>query len=259
MIKSHENYLNLIWTLAKTDFTLRYHGSMLGYLWAILKPLLLFLILNFVFSSIFNPRSQGNEFYALQLLLGIVMFTFFSEGTISGTTSLLAKAQLVTKIFVPRWTIIVASTLNSLMVFVMNLIVVVVFFAYKHVVPSVAALAIFVLSCVLTYLLLLAFSLVAAPLYVRYRDVLMIWEVILNALFYATPIIYHLQMMPEYIQRILLVNPMAFIIHFNKEAIFKAHFLDLWQGLLFVVVIFVVFCMGILGYRTFSKSIAENL
>ena len=86
-MKKHENYKELIWALAKTDFKLRYHGSALGYLWAILKPLLMFTILNFVFSSLFNPRGTGNEYYSLQLLLGIILFNFFSTGIGSTTRS----------------------------------------------------------------------------------------------------------------------------------------------------------------------------
>jgi ABC-type polysaccharide/polyol phosphate export permease len=120
MNKAHEHYRELIWMLAKTDFKLRYHGSVLGYLWALLKPLLTFLVLNFVFSSIFATRGAGTEFYSLQLLVAVVMMAFFSEGTSAGMQSLLTKSQLVTKIYVPRWTIIFASTLNAAMIYVMK-------------------------------------------------------------------------------------------------------------------------------------------
>ena len=115
MARHHENYKELIWMLAKTDFKLRYHGSALGYVWAILKPLLMFTILNFVFSELFNSRGNGIPHYSLQLLVAIILFNFFSEGTSAGMNSLLTKSQLVTKIYVPRWTIIVAATINSAM------------------------------------------------------------------------------------------------------------------------------------------------
>ena len=94
----HENYRELIWMLAKTDFKLRYHGSVLGYVLAILKPLLMFLILNFVFSSIFNPRNTGTSYYSIQLLTSIMLFNFFAEGTMAGLNSLIQKSTLVTKI-----------------------------------------------------------------------------------------------------------------------------------------------------------------
>ncbi|HLB51046.1 MAG TPA: ABC transporter permease, partial [Patescibacteria group bacterium] len=179
MEKAHENYRELIWVLAKTDFKLRYHGSVFGYLWALLKPLLTFAILNFVFSSLFEIRGIGGEHYALQLLVAIILFNFFSEGTSAGLNSLIAKSQLVTKIYVPRWTIILSATLNSAMIFCMNLLVIALFFAWKGFLPSVGAIVSFVFFALATYLLVIMFSFFAAPLYVKFRDLAMIWEVLL--------------------------------------------------------------------------------
>ena len=93
--KTKNNHLQLLWILAKTDFKLRYHGSILGYVWALLKPLLIFLILNFVFSNLFG---RGIENYSLQLLTGIIMWNYFAEGTMVGLSSLLNKAGIITKI-----------------------------------------------------------------------------------------------------------------------------------------------------------------
>lgn len=245
--------------LAKTDFKLRYHGSVLGYLWALLKPLLTFAILNFVFSSIFNPRGTGNEYYSLQLLVAILMFSFFSEGTSAGMQSLLAKSQLVTKIYIPRWTIIFASTLNSALIYLMNLLVVIVFFAWKQFLPSPGAIALFIFSSILIYVIIITFSFFSAPLYVKFRDLAMIWEVLLQILFYATPVFYSLQLMPLYIQQILLINPMAFIIHFTKESLISNHYPELWQGLLFVLIIATAFGLSLLSYRKFAPRIAEDI
>lgn len=259
MVKAHENYRELIWMLARTDFKLRYHGSALGYLWALLKPLLTFTILNFVFSSIFNPRSTGNEYYSLQLLVAILMFNFFSEGTNAGMQSLLAKSQLVTKIYIPRWTIILASTLNSAMIYVMNLLVVVIFFAWYQFLPSLGAIALFIFSSFLIYALVITFALFTAPLYAKFRDLAMIWEVLLQILFYATPVFYSLQLMPLYIQRILLINPMAFIIHFTKESLINNHYPELWQASIFLAVIALAFYLSTLSYRKFAPRVAENI
>ena len=254
-----ENYKELIWMLAKTDFKLRYHGSVLGYFWAVLKPLLMFTILNFVFSSIFNPRVIGNEYYSLQLLSAIVLFNFFSEGTSAGMNSLLFKSQLITKIYVPRWTIILASTINATLIFLMNLLVVILFFAIKGFMPSLGAIIMFMLFSILTYILILSFSLFTAPLYVKFCDLSLIWEVAIAALFYATPIIYPLQMLPLYIQRVLLLNPMAFIIHFTKESLITNHFADFWQNIIFIAIILIAFGLSIPSYRKFSPNLAEEI
>jgi ABC-type polysaccharide/polyol phosphate export permease len=258
-MRKHENYSELIWVLAKTDFKLRYHGSALGYVWALLKPLLMFAILNFVFSSMFNPRGTGNEYYTLQLLTAIIMFNFFSEGSMASMSSLLSKSQLVTKIYIPRWTIILASTLNSALVYLMNLIIIVAFFAWYRFLPSFAAIAMFILFSFAIYIIVLAFGLLTAPLYVRLRDLVLVWEVLLAMLFYATPIIYPLQMLPTYIQQVILINPMAFIIHFTKESLTADHFAAPWQYSIFFIILFIGFGLSILSYRKFSVNVAEEI
>ncbi len=258
-MKQHENYRELIWALAKTDFKLRYHGSVLGYLWAILKPLLMFSILNFVFSSLFNSRGNGIPYYSLQLLVGIILFNFFSEGTMAGMSSLLSKSQLVTKIYVPRWTIIIASTINSALVFLMNILVIIFFFALYRFLPSLQAMALFVMFLLFTYVIIVGFSLLTAPLYVKFRDLSMIWEVLLSILFYASPIVYSLQMMPEKIQKIMLLNPMAFIIHFSKEGLINNHFADPWKTFVFIITILAFFALGAFSYNKLAPRIAEEI
>ncbi len=259
MAKNHENYKHLIWTLARTDFTLRYHGSVLGYVWALLKPMLTFAILYFVFSSIFNPKNSGQDYYAIQLLLGIILFTFFAEGSGNSMSSLLSKAQLVTKIYVPRWTLILSATINAAMLFGMNIIILVVLFAINRFVPSLGAIALLLLFVIMIYVLIVAFGLLTAPLFIRFRDLSMIWEVIVTGLFYATPIIYPLTLLPENMRQIMLLNPLGFIVHFSNQAIILNHFPDPWQLLLFVVICFVLLGIGILSYRHNSKRIAEYI
>lgn len=259
MATQHESYRHLIWTLAKTDFTLRYHGSILGYAWAILKPLLMFSVMYVVFSSIFNPRNTGSEFYALELLIGILMFTFFSEGTHSGMSSLLAKGQLVTKIYVPRWCIVIASTLNAAMIYGMNLFIILIFAAALQFVPSFAAVLFFILASLCIYVLVVAFSLVAAPLFVKFRDLQMIWEVVTQMLFYASPIIYPLTMLPAEIRQIILINPVAFLIHFTKESLVNNHFPEAWQLFAFLGLLTLVAVLAVAGYQRLSTRIAENM
>lgn len=255
----HENYRELIWVLAKTDFKLRYHGSALGYVWAILKPLLMFLILNFVFSSLFNPRNSGIEHYSLQLLTSIMLFNFFSEGTSAGLSSLISKSALVTKIYVPRWTIIIAATLNALLIFLMNLIVIAIFFTWYHFFPGIVPILTFFLYILLTYLLILGFSFIAAPIYVKFRDINQIWEVAISAMFYASPIVYPLSLLPVKYHMIILANPIAYIIHFTKMAITEDHYAPLWQNAIFTSFVILFFFAGISVYRKMEKKIAENI
>lgn len=259
MKNDYKNIKELVWLLAKTDFKLRYQGSVLGYLWAILKPLALFTVLNFVFSSIFNARNTGGEYYSLELLTGILLFNFFSEGTMSGLTSLVSKGQLVTKIYLPRWILVLASTLNSFLIFLANLVVLALFFLIKGMMPSFGGVLIF-LSCIaLLYILVVAFSFFAAPLYVRFRDLSMIWEVLLSILMYASPIIYPLSLMSPKVQKLILVSPIAFLIYFAKQGLIFNHFPTVIQGVCFVA--FIGLCIGvaILLFKKTSRTVAEYL
>ena len=257
MTQTHENYRELVMRIAKTDFKLRYHGSVLGYLWVILKPLLMFTILNFVFSSIFNFRNSGTPYYPLELLTGLLMFQFFSEATMTGLMSLVAKAQLVTKIYVPRWTIVLGSTMNALFVFGMNLIVLGLFFAIYHKVPSLEGVIMFIVYAVLLYVLAVAFSFLTAPFFVRFRDLSMIWEVVLSVLMYASPIIYPLTTLPVRYRQLILLDPLAYIINYSKEGLINGnfttplHFLAMFAGIgLSAVIAFLVF-------KKYEKTVAE--
>jgi ABC-type polysaccharide/polyol phosphate export permease len=258
-MKQHENYKELIWMLAKTDFKLRYHGSVLGYLWALLKPLLTFAVLNFVFSAAFGPRGTGDSTYALGLLVGLMMFYFFSEGTNAGMHSLLSKSQLVTKIYVPRWAIILASTINSVMIFLMNLLVIAFFFAIKGFMPSLPAIGMFLLFSFFIYIIILSFALITAPLYVRFRDLSMIWDVVLMIVMYASPIIYPLSLLPAKTHPFILLNPFAFIVHFTKESMLNNRFADLHQYALFISIVFGAFILSIFSYRKFIPKVAEEI
>lgn len=259
MTKAHENYRELIWTLAKTDFKLRYHGSVLGYFWALLKPFLTFLILNFVFSSVFNFKNTGDQFYSLQLLISIMLFNFFSEGTTAGMMSLMSKSSLVTKIYVPRWTIILASTINASFIFLMNLIVVAAFCLYYKFIPSIEAVGMFGIFVFLTYFLIVIFAFLAAPLFLKFRDLGQIWDVAISAMFYATPIVYPLSILPAWSHSVALLNPMAFIIHFMKTSLVQNNFPSLGQFGLFVFCIFLVGLISMKIYQTLEKRVAETI
>lgn len=259
MHKSHENYKELVWRLAKTDFKLRYHNNALGYVWAIAKPLLMFAILNFVFSSIFNFRNSGTPYYPLELLTALLLFQFFAEGTSNGLASLVAKSQLVTKIYVPKWTIILSATLNSFFIFLTNLVVLCLFFILYHKVPGIIGILYFILYVFLLYVLIIAFSFFAAPLYVRFRDLGTIWEVLLSVLMYASPIIYPLALIPSHLQKYIMINPLAYIIHYSKLGLISGNYPPIDNLMLIILGIAFLSVAGFLIYRKLEKRVAEHI
>ncbi len=256
-MKSHENYWELVMRLAKTDFKLRYHGSALGYVWVILKPLLTFTVLNFVFSYLFHFRNPGNPYYPLELLTGILLFQFFAEGTMNGMISLVNKSQLVTKIYVPRWAIVLGSTMNTLLVFCMNLIVLFFFFILYHKVPTLLGVIMFLTYAILLYVLIVAFSFLTSALYVRLRDLSSIWEVLLSVLMYASPIIYPLAMVPVRFQRIFMLNPLAFIINYAKQGLISNQFTGAVNFMIFFFSVGFMALGSFLVFTKYEKKVAE--
>lgn len=254
-----QRYMNLIWTLAATDFKLRFQGSVLGYIWAVIKPLLLFIVMYYVFNSLFNLKNSGIPYYSIELLTGLLVFNFFAESSTAGMSAYVHKMGLITKIYIPKWIVVVASSLNALFVFLTSSIVLVIFFIANQLFPSLGSIALFMGFILLIYGIALGVGLLLAPLYARYRDIGMIWEVVISILMYATPIIYPLTMLPESVQRILLINPVAFGIHFSKQALIRDHFPTALQTLIFTgfVILFVFITFSI--SKKLSRNIIEQL
>jgi ABC-type polysaccharide/polyol phosphate export permease len=259
MRKSNENTWELIMMLAKTDFKLKYQGSILGYFWAIIKPLLLFIVLNTVFSFVFDLKNFSIPFYSLQLLTAILLFNFFSEGTSSGMHALVGKTQLVTKIYIPRWTIIFASTLNTFFIFCANLFVLVLFFIYFWNIPSIQGIIFFGLLIVLLYVLIFSFSLVASTLFARFRDSAMIWEVLLMVIMYTSPIIYPLSFIPENVRGLFMLNPVGFIIHYAKIGLVSNTFPKASSVVFFILGCGIILAISIFIFNKLEKKVAEHL
>lgn len=202
--------LILLKQLVKTDFKLRYKHSLLGYMWSLLKPLFLFGILYVVFVKIVKVN-YGVPHSGIYLLLGIVLWTFFAESTGGSVTSIVGRGDLLRKLNFPKYVIVLATVLSALINLSLNMIIVVFFMLISK--DSVNWQLIFV---PFLFLELFAFSLgvgiILATTYVRLRDVNYIWEVCLQALFYATPIIFPVTFAPSWLQKILMLNPLAQII-----------------------------------------------
>ena len=257
MPQTHENHRELVMRIAKTDFKLRYHGSVLGYVWVVLKPLLMFTILNFVFSSIFNFRNSGTPYYPLELLTALLLFQFFSEATMTGLTSLVSKAQLVTKIYVPRWTIVLGSTMNTLFSYGINLIVLAFFFVLYHKAPTLSGVVMFLVYSALLYILAVAFSFLAAPFYVRFRDIATIWEVALSVIMYASPIIYPLSIIPMKYWQLILLNPVAFIVNYGKQGLINGNFTTVGHFVAMAAGIGLSCIIAYLVFSKYEKTVAE--
>lgn len=204
----------LLRELVITDFKLRYQGSVLGYLWSLLKPLMLFTILYFVFVR-FLRFGAGEEHFAVSLLLGIVLWSFFIEATTQGMQAIVSRGDLIRKINFPKYIIVISGTISALINLALNLLVVFVFILVNGV-DIKWSILLFPLSIIELYVFALALAFALSAAYVKYRDMSHIWEVFLQALFYATPILYPLSMVIDnagaWIAKLLMLNPVAQII-----------------------------------------------
>lgn len=200
----------LLRELVITDFKLRYQGSVLGYVWSLLKPLLLFAIMYVVFVH-FLRFGKGIDHFAVALLLGIVMWTFFIEATNQGMQAIVSRGDLLRKINFPKYILVISGTVSALINFLLNLVVVLIFMLFDGVHLGWSAL-LFPVTIAILFVFSLATAFFLAAVNVRFRDIGHIWEVLLQGLFYATPIIYPLQLVLQYNNlagHALMLNPIA--------------------------------------------------
>ncbi len=248
-----------------TDFKLRYQGSVLGYAWSLLRPLFLFVILYLVFVQGLKVGGTIPHF-PIYLLLGIVLWNFFGEMTSQSLSSIVNRGDLIRKIRIPRWIIVLSSSISALINLGLNLLVVVLFMTFNDVEISRSAIF-FPIILLEIYIFALGVSLFLSAAFVKFRDVSYIWELILQAGFYATPLLYPLDIVKNVsIQKLMLLNPMAQAIQdarsmlVTKETITIAEAYDSPAArLISLGIIAVVFIVGILYFKREARHFAENL
>jgi ABC-2 type transport system permease protein len=203
-------YLSVM--LAFTELKVRFFDSALGYLWSLMRPLLFFGVLYVVFSQIIR-LGDDIGFYPIVLLMGIVLYTFVSEATGDAVESMIKHQSLIRAVAFPRLVIPLAVTVTAAFNLLMNLIVVFVFMALQGVDVRWTWLELPFLVGLLM-ILALGVALLLSVLYVRFRDVKPIWQVVLQALFYATPILYPVEVImgryPDAL-KFVMCNPLAAI------------------------------------------------
>ena len=251
--------------MVKTDFKLRYQGSVLGYMWSLLRPLLLFIILYLVFAKLLKVGNNVPH-YPVYLLLGIVLWNYFAEVTGGGVGAIVGRGDLLRKINFPKYVIILSVSFSALINLFLNFIVIAVFMYLGHVIIGWSLLLIIPLMFEL-FIFSMGVSFLLSALYVKYRDVSYIWEVIMQAAFYATPIIYALSIVPVKYQKTLMLNPMAQIIQDARYAVVTKKALTIYQvyngdAWAWVIPIFIVIGFIVtagLYFRRKSKFFAEEI
>jgi ABC-2 type transport system permease protein len=255
----------LLSELVRTDFKLRYQGSILGYAWSLLRPLLLFIILYVVFVK-FLKLGTGVPHYPVYLLLGIVMWNFFVEMTMQSLGSIVGRSDLIRKIRIPRWIIVFSSSISALINLLLNLVVIAIFMIVNHV-DLMRTILWLPLILAEVYVLALGLSLFLSAAFVKFRDVSYIWEVVLQAGFYLTPILYPLSRITNLtLQKLLLLNPMGQAIQdarystiTHATTIGNNLFQGGWYQYIPYVLVILILVGGAVYFRRESKYFAENI
>lgn len=255
----------LLAELVRTDFKLRYQGSVLGYAWSLLRPLFMFIILYIVFARVLKSGGDIPHF-PVYLLLGIVIWNFFLEMTVQSLGSIVGRGDLIRKIRIPRWMIVFSSSISAVINLLLNLIVIAIFMLINHVDLLQTTLWL-PLILIEVYLLSLGLSLFLSAAFVKFRDIIYIWEVVLQAGFYVTPILYALSLIPSLTaQKLILLNPMAQAIQDARYATIThatptAHKIFDGGPYMFIpfILVLIILIGGLSYFRRESKYFAENI
>ena len=238
---------DLLLELTLTDFRLKYKNSVLGFFWSLLKPLLSFLVLYVVFFIFIRLEI---EHYELYLLLGIFLWNYIADCSTAGLNSIVSKANLIKKANFARGIIVLSACLSATVTFVLNLLVFFLFVFTAGILPTWTVLVFFYLVFFL-FIFLLGLSLLLATGYVYFRDLSHLWDVLLQLLFWLSPIIYSLGFIPQKYHALYLLNPLTqYILMARQILIFNE--VPALSTLTFVALVSLL--MLLVGYLVFSQK-----
>jgi ABC-2 type transport system permease protein len=252
----------LTWTLAATDFKLRFFGSSLGYAWSLARPLLVFSVLYLVFTHVFKFGS-GVKNYPAYLLMGLMLWNYFTESTGSAVMSLTGRENLLRVIRFPRLVVPFSVALTSLFNLGLNLVAVMVLILIYGIEPRWSWLE-FPILLLFLVTFTTGIGMLLSALYVRFRDVAPIWEVFSTVMFYGTPVLYVITSMPAVAQPYEAGNPVALVMTQIRHAMLDPgapSALDVWgwHVIFGVLLTAVVFALGAWVFHREAPRIAEHL
>ncbi len=249
------NYRHLIKKLAISDFKLRYKNSVLGFFWSLLEPLLMLIVLYVVFTNFMRVKI---EHYQLFLLMGIISWNMLARGTTMSLNSILGKPSLIKKVYFPREVLVISSSITALMMTLLEFIVFGIFMAVFTVMPG-ATIVYFPFILVIEFLLVLGLSFALASLNVFYRDIQYIWAVIIQAGFFAAPIIYPVSVIPEKYVWIIKLNPMTSIIEMLRGSVIYSTSPTIGDTAIIITSALIVLAFGYLIFLRFESRFAEEM
>jgi ABC-2 type transport system permease protein len=256
-------FWNLTWTLAVTDWKLRFYGSVLGYVWSLARPFLFFGVIYFVFTEIV-PVNTSVPYYGVCILFSLLFFNFFAEGTGGCLGCLVMRESMLRKMRFPRLVIPFSAVLTALFNLGMTLVAAAIFAAISGVYPNYHWIELpFIVLAVVAYVM--GIGLILGSLFPRYRDVQPIWDVVSQMLFYASPVLYVAAVVPDRYRDLYMLNPMAVLLTETRHALVDPNAPHPWELTSWLTIagsgaiVVVVLVAGALIFRREAPKVAENL
>lgn len=253
--RQRSNYGSLILQFALKDFKIRYTHSVLGYTWSVINPVIFFGLYYIVATNFLNVDIPK---YPAFLLLSVVMWNFFSEGSSRGVGSLLSRADVLSKMVMPREVVVYSALLSAGLTFVINLMVLVVLLRITGTELTIAAIH-FPLLLADLIALTLGVSLLLAPIYVRFHDIGYLWNIVLQVGFWMTPILYSELNVPENWRWIVWFNPVARILVDSRRCLVYGQFPGTQGFIITTLYSFGVLILGIIVFRRLQAKVADYL
>jgi len=256
MLGMNKYYINLVRQFAVSGFKLKHQGTVLGFIWTLLNPLLILIILYMLFSK---RLGKDIEHYEIYLLIGIIQWNFFSLATQQGLKSIISKREIIHNVPLPRTAVVVGSVMTIFISFLFELIILFAFLLFSGVGFSFK-LFLFPLVVLSQLLLIISISLILSCLNVYFRDMVYIWDIFLRIGFFVTPIFY---LVPMFISKpkmaFYLLNPMTQLLYFSRDIILFKRIPPLANmGLLFLFVL-LLFLLSCRIFQRLQDSIVERV
>jgi ABC-type polysaccharide/polyol phosphate export permease len=243
--------INIIRELAIADFRLKYHDSVLGYLWSMLNPLLMFAIYYFVFTRIFQ---SSIPYYPVFLLAGIISYAFFQDCTFSGMVALATKAGMMKKIYFPKVILIVAASSTSILSYLINLCVLyLITFIFKGFTPLVLLTPLPILCLILFSM---GVSFILATMYAYFRDMGQIWNVLTLMIFWVSPVVFNVENLPPSISTIVYFNPLTRIFVLLRHYLLYNYF-DMRFLIMTILYSILTFIAGYFVFKKYQDNLPE--
>ena len=248
-------YRELIKILTISDLRVKYQSSVLGFAWSMINPLLMMLVLYLVFNNVFRA---GQEHFALYLLIGIVSWRFMANGTSSSMAAIVGKPSLVTKIYIPRQVLVLSTVLSAFISSMLEFLVLVPLLMLLGAGMS-ATILLFPVIHVMYFFIVYGMGLVLASLYVYFRDLTQIWEVLIQIGFFLTPIVYPLSTVPKGYLPYYMLNPITVLIQMHRDVLLY-HQIPSAESFAFTLVVAgLIMIIGTVVFRRLERRFAEEL